>query len=73
MQSTIQTTGFAITNPYATHSGVPLVDLQLLLLGAAVCLVVGLLLAEQTTLRRILASIDQTLGDLVGHSATETI
>lgn len=54
--TTLTTTHLA-TNPYAAYAPVPAAELQLLLMVAVVCLVAGLLLAEQSILRRMLAGI----------------
>ncbi len=65
-------TELVITNPYVA-SAVPVVELQLLLLGSVACLAAGVLLAEQTILRQILAGTDVTLTTLVRRCIAETV
>ena len=66
-------TEILLANPYTAHQPVSTIDLQLLLLVGVACLVVGLLLAEQTTLRKMLAASDETMRELVRRPRTEPV
>lgn len=72
MQPATTQTAYQLTNPYAAHASIPAVELQLLLLGAVTCFVVGILLAEQTTLRRMISSAADAIARLLPDRAQET-
>lgn len=65
------TTQIILSNPYVAQPSVSIVDVQLMLLAGAVCLVVGLLLAEQTTLRAMLTTSDESMSGLLRRRVTE--
>jgi len=55
------TTQVSFTNPYALMTPAPATTIEALLVASIVCFVVGLLLAEQTTLRSFMGTIMRPL------------